>query len=129
LLAGCGGDNGSRDSQHLDRAVAERLAVESDAVADAIAANDGCEAERRLAALRSSASDAAVPEAVRQEVERFAGRTFTCAPPPPPPQQPPPPPPATVSTEDAGDDHGDGHGKGHKKHKDKKHGRDDGGDG
>jgi hypothetical protein len=115
LAAGCGGD-GSSESQRLDGAVAERLAAQSDAVADAIEANDGCAAEQRAAELRSSLDEAAVPVAIRREVERVATRTFTCNPPPPPP-----PPPPVVSTEDEDDDdHGEGKGKKHKKGK--KHG-------
>ena len=123
MLAGCGGDDGSRESQRLDPAVAERLASASDAVADAIEANDGCEAARRAAALRSSLDEAAVPEAIRREVEPFANRTFTCVAPPPPA------PPAAVSTEDededeheGDEDNGKGKDKGNKNGKGKKHG-------
>jgi hypothetical protein len=121
LLSGCGGDGDSQESQRLDRAVAERLAQQSDAVADAIEANDGCEAERRVEALRSSLQAASVPTTVRREIERFANRTFTCVP------VAPPPPPAAVSTEEDDDDQGKG--KGHKKQKKgKKHGHDDEGE-
>jgi hypothetical protein len=128
LLAGCGGDDGSREPR-LDRAVAERLAAQSDAVADAIEANDGCAAAERAAALRRGLQEADVPETVRREVEPLASRTFTCVPPPPPPV-----PPAPVSTEEEGDDDsGKRKAKGHKKHKKdngkgKKHGHDDEGD-
>ena len=133
LLAGCGGGDGSEESQRLDPAVAARLADESDAVADAIAANDGCEAARRVATLRASLEQASVPDGVRREVGRYANRTFTCLPPapaPPPPLPPPPPPVASTSTsEEDDDDHGEGKRKGHRKEKkDKKHGHDDGGD-
>jgi hypothetical protein len=95
------------------------LAAQSDAVAEAIEANDGCEAARRVAELRSSLDEPGVPEAIRREVAPLAGRTFTCAPPPPPP-----PPPAPVSTADEDDDHEDEgkKGKSHKKDKGKKHG-------
>ena len=131
VLAGCGGDDAS--SQRLDPAVAARLADESDAVAVAIEVNDGCEAARRVAALRRSLEQASVPDAVRREVGRYASRTFTCLPPAPPPPlappPPPPPPPPVVSTSDEDDDHGEGKGKGHKKErKHKKHGHDEGGD-
>jgi hypothetical protein len=131
VLAGCGGDESS--SEQLDPAVAARLADESDAVADAIAANDGCEAARRAAALRSSLEQASVPDGVRREVGRYANRTFTCLPPAPPPSPPPPPPPppaaSTSTSEEDDDDHGEGKRKGHRKEKkDKKHGHDDGDD-
>jgi hypothetical protein len=96
------------------------LATQSEAVAEAIEANDGCEAARRVAELRSSLDEPGVPEAIRREVAPLAGRTFTCAPPPPPP------PPAPVSTADEDEDHEDEgkKGKGHKKDKGKKHGHD-----
>ena len=128
VLAGCGGDDAS--SERLDPAVAARLADESDAVAVAIEANDGCEAARRVAALRSSLDQIRVPDAVRREVGRYASRSFTCLPaaPPPPPPPPPAPPPPVVSTSDDGDDDpGKGKHKGHEK-KHKKHGHDDRGD-
>jgi hypothetical protein len=126
VLAGCGGDGGS--SQRLDPAVAARLADESDAVADAIEANDGCEAARRVAALRSSLEQASVPDAVRRQVGRYANRTFTCVPPAPSPPPPPPPPPPVASTSEDDDDHGKG--KGHKNEKKHgKHGHDDDGGG
>jgi hypothetical protein len=128
VLAGCGG--GGSSSQRLDPAVAARLADESDAVAAAIEGNDGCEAARRVAALRSSLEQVSVPDAVRREVGRYANRSFTCLPAAPPPPRPPPPapPPPVVSTSDEEDhDHGKGKHKGHEK-KHKKHGHDDGGD-
>jgi hypothetical protein len=128
LLAGCGGDESS--SEQLDPAVAARLADESDAVADAIAANDGCEAARRVAALRASLEQASVPDGVRREVGRYANRTFTCLPPAPPPPPPPPPIASTSTSEEDDEDHGEGKRKGHRKEKkDKKHGHDDGDDG
>jgi hypothetical protein len=127
VLAGCGGDESS--SEQLDPAVAARLADESDAVADAIAANDGCEAARRVAALRASLEQASVPDGVRREVGRYANRTFTCLPPAPPPPPPPPPIASTSTSEEDDEDHGEGKRKGHRKEKkDKKHGHDDGGD-
>lgn len=132
MLAGCGGSGGSGKSQPLDPAVAARLADESDAVADAIQANDGCEAARRVAALRASVQRASVPDRIRRELERYASRTFTCVPtstPPPPPPPPPPSPPPVVSTQDDEDNHGEnegkGHGKGKKKPKKHGHGDDD----
>ena len=125
MLAGCGGDDASR---RLDPAVAARLADESDAVAVAIEANDGCEAARRVAALRSSLEQRSVPDAVRREVGRYANRSFTCLPPAPPPPPPPAPPPPVASTSDEeDDDHGKGKHNGHEK-KHRKHGHDDRGD-
>jgi hypothetical protein len=120
MAAGCGGDgDGSSESQRLDPAVAEQLAEQSDAVADAIAANDGCLAAERRDELRATLDAEVVPEAIRREVERIAAREFTCAPPAPPP------PPPTVPTDDEGDD--DEEGKGKKDKKDKKN-RGDGDD-
>lgn len=113
LVAGCGGDEGS---SQLDPTVAARLADQSDAVAQAIEANDGCAAAQRVAELKRSLESSAVPDTIRREAEPLASRTFTCAPPPPPP----PPPPAAVSTEE-GDDDGHGKAKGPKKDKQKKH--------
>jgi hypothetical protein len=101
------------------------LAAQSEAVAEAIEANDGCEAARRVAELRSSLDEPGVPEAIRREVAPLAGRTFTCSPPPPPP------PPAPVSTADEDEDEDEDHedngkkGKGHKKDKGKKHSREE----
>jgi hypothetical protein len=97
------------------------LATQSEAVAEAIEANDGCEAARRVAELRSSLDEPGVPQAIRREAAPLAGRTFTCSPPPPPP------PPAPVSTGDEDEDHRDEgkKGKGHKKDKGKKHGHEE----
>lgn len=72
--------------------------MQSDAVADAIEANNGCAAGERAAELRATLEAEAVPEAIRREVEPFATREFPCTPPAPPPV--PPPPPATVPTDD-----------------------------
>jgi hypothetical protein len=122
--AGCGGD--STGSERLDPVVAERLAAQSDAVADAIEANDGCAAADRLAELRAALDAEAVPEAIRQEVERVAEREFVCVsvpPPAPPPTTPPPPPPPPVTDDD---DHGhDDDDKKGKRKKDKRHGDED----
>jgi hypothetical protein len=85
--------------------VAEQLAAQSDAVADAIAANDGCAAAAARDDLRATLDEAAVPEAIRAEVEPFALREFACAPPPPPPV--PPPPPAETYQDGEGDGDGD----------------------
>ncbi|MFL5931239.1 MAG: hypothetical protein ACJ75P_08280 [Gaiellaceae bacterium] len=125
VLAGCGGDDAS--SQRLDPAVAARLADESDAVAVAIEANDGCEAARRVAALRSSLEQVSVPDAVRRQVGRYAGRSFTCLPPAPPPPPPAPPPPVVSTSDEEDHDRGKGKHKGHEK-KRKKHDHDEGGD-
>ena len=117
LAAGCGGD-GSSDSAKLDPAVADRLAAQSEAVAQAIAANDGCLAAARAAELRTAAANPDVPVEVRQEVERVASREFTCNPPPPPP--PPPPPAVTLPSADDEDEGDRGKGRGKKGKKDKK---------
>jgi hypothetical protein len=93
--------------------VAAQLAAQSDAVADAIEANDGCGAAAARDELRATLDDAAVPEAIRSEVEPFAAREFVCNPPAPPP----PPPPVLTDQEGGGDDDGEGGRKKDKKDK------------
>jgi hypothetical protein len=120
MAAGCGGDgDGSSESQRLDPDVAEQLAAQSDSIADAIAANNGCLAAERRDELRATLETEAVPEPIRREVERVAAREFTCNPPAPPP------PPPTVPTDDEGDDDDEG---GRKKDKKDKKNRGDGDD-
>jgi hypothetical protein len=101
--------------------LADRLAAESDRVADAIEANDGCAAADRAAKLLTAA--AAAPEQARQEIERIARREFVCLPAPPPPEPQPPPPPPPLTTEDEGDEDDDKgkKDKRKKKKKDKRH--------
>lgn len=101
-------------------------------MAAAVEANDGCAASQRVAELRQTLGEEAVPDAIRREVERVAAREFTCAVAAPPPA----PPPAVVTAEgdeDDQDDDGRGRKKGKKEKKDKKdkghgHGHDDGND-
>jgi hypothetical protein len=87
--------------------VAEQLAAQSEEVAAAIEVNNGCAATERAAELRATLETEEVPEAIRREVERVAGREFICAPPAPPP----PPPPATVPADDDDDDEDGGRGR------------------
>jgi hypothetical protein len=108
--------------------VARELAAQSDRVASAIEANDGCAATERVRELERSLADAAargdVPQPVRVEVERLLDREFVCivaTPPAPQPQAQPQSPPAA----DDDDDHADDHGKrGKGKKRGKKHGHD-----
>jgi hypothetical protein len=131
LAVGCGGDGSSSETPQIDRAVAEKLAAQSDAVAAAIEANNGCLAAERIAALRATLDEEDVPREIRSEVERVASREFICVLDEPPP--PALPPPRTVPTdpdeEEDGDDdgaRGRGHGgKDKKDKKDKKHGHED----
>jgi hypothetical protein len=96
-------------------------------VAAAVEANDGCAASQRVAELRETLGEEAVPDAIRREVERVAAREFTCA------VAAPPPAVVTEGDEDDEDDDGRGRKKGKKDKKDKKdkghgHGHDDGND-
>lgn len=119
-LSACGGGDTSGTPQ-LDSAVAEQLAARSDAVADAIEANDGCAAAERVSELRAALDETTVPDDIRREVERVAGREFVCV-----EEQPP----AVLKQPPVGDGDDDGRDKQkwkdkQKKHKGKKHGHDD----
>jgi hypothetical protein len=123
-LAGCGGGDDGSTAERLDPALAQRLASESDAVADALEAGDGCAAVARVQELRRSLASAQVPAVVRRQAERSLDRAdsgVVCTP-------PPPPPPPVVSAADQDEQH-DKHEK-RKKHKNKhgKHGKGEEGD-
>lgn len=72
VLAGCGGD------QAVDAAVAEELAARADAVAEALAAGDGCTALELTAELESATASARdtgnITDAVAAEVLTAAQR-------------------------------------------------------
>jgi hypothetical protein len=94
VAAGCGPQ--ARDTTprqpHLPRALAESLAQQADAVATALASNDGCSAQARIAALQQSVESAVNEHQVPRRfvlqltrgVDDLAGR-ITCTPPPAPP--------------------------------------------
>jgi hypothetical protein len=112
LLAGCGG---SRPAQapppppRLPHALGQAWSREADAVAAALAANDGCTAEQQAGRLRAQVIAAInagrVPhpllEPLTSAVNALPAR-ITCTPPKPKPPKPPKPP-----------KHGHGHGHDH----------------
>jgi hypothetical protein len=117
VAAGCGAqtkDTPPREP-HLPRALAESLARQADAVASALASNDGCAARTRAATLQQSVIAAVnehhVPrrflEPLSSGVNELAGR-ITCTPPPPPPA-----PVEKPKHEQKHHEHGKHHGKGH----------------
>ena len=89
-LAACGGEEAAAPEEpRLPRAVAERLAQRSEAVATALAEGDACRADERAAALRDEARRAVeaeeVPPELRAELERTARELeaqIECAPAP-----------------------------------------------
>jgi hypothetical protein len=97
LLAGCGGSAPPprvAPPPHIPRALAQAWATQADAVAQSLAAGDGCTALAKADALRASVatSQARVPARLRVQliavVEQLPGR-ITCNPPPaPPPPKP-----------------------------------------
>ena len=125
LAAGCGGrDAAAPPGPKLPRPLAQRLADTSDAVAEALAAGDGCTARRRATSLQRTVIAAInarrVPPAFQEPLlgaaNELAGRV-RC-------QPPSPPPPAPVVVDEGDDDHGHhGHHDKHAHHG--KHGRKD----
>jgi hypothetical protein len=105
-LSACGG--AERASPTLPAPLADRLAAQSDSVADALDEGDGCEALRRLELLDRAAERAIsaerVPAELRGELRRSL-RTLRagidCA---PPVQAPPAAPPVTTPVENTADD-------------------------
>jgi hypothetical protein len=76
LASGCGGSENTAPEAFIPRAVAEELAAKSDAVADALDAENVCDAAKRADELKD-AVDAAVaggevPSVFRDELERTA---------------------------------------------------------
>jgi hypothetical protein len=109
LLAGCGSQAATKPKivrPHLPRALAQDWARRADGVAAALAAGDGCLAQERAVALRTSVIEhegrvgRRFQEPLTSAVNGLAGR-ITCTPPaaPTPPEPQPP-----------------GHGKDHGKH-------------
>ena len=90
-LAGCGGD-ATPEEPGLPRAVAERLADESDAIADKLDAGDTCEAAQQadvlLDAVEQAIADGDVPVELQGELLETARQlqnNVNCPEPPPPP--------------------------------------------
>jgi hypothetical protein len=110
-LAGCGGTvhRSTAKAPRIPRALAQSWAQQSDAIASALGAGDGCAAQQRATSLRSqviaAVNDRQLPrrflEPLTSAVNDLAGR-ITCT----------PPPAATTPAAD-GRGHGRGHGKGH----------------
>ena len=102
VASGCGGSQ-ARDTTprppHLPRTLAESWARQADAVASALAANDGCTGRTRAAALQRSFIDAVQEHRVPQRfleplgsgVNDLAGRITCTLPPTPAPVQTPAP--------------------------------------
>jgi hypothetical protein len=102
VAAGCGGSQATETTPrqpHLPRTLAEGWARQADSVAAALAANDGCTAQARAAALQQSfiaaVNEHRVPqrflEPLGSGVNNLAGR-ITCTPPPAPAPAPAPAP-------------------------------------
>jgi hypothetical protein len=95
VLAGCGGGGDARPEEPgLRRAVAERLAQESEAIADMLDAGDTCGAAQQADVLEDAVEDAIgngdVPEAFQAELletARELQNDVNCPQPPPPPEQ------------------------------------------
>ena len=95
VLAGCGGGGGGGATRadpvppRLPRALAQTWAQQADAVAAALAAGDGCTAERLAGRLRAEVAGATgraprrLLAPVESAVDELAGR-ITCTPPPAP---------------------------------------------
>jgi hypothetical protein len=123
-VSACGGAERAADPT-LPGAVAERLAVQSDAVARDLDAGDGCAALLRLGRLQKAAERAiaagGVPVAFRAELRdtiAALGSEITCEPPAPPP---------TVTNVQANDEQAEEHEKPEKKKgKGKGHGNENG---
>jgi hypothetical protein len=114
-LSACGGAERA-SSPALPAPLADRLAAQSDAVAEALELGDGCEARRRLDALDRAAERAIAAERVpaglraglRGRLDALRDR-IRCEPAQAPPA--PPPPPVTVTIESPPDDGGEEKGK------------------
>ena len=112
LLAGCGGGKQALPPRqpHLPRALAAQWRAQADAVAAALAVRDGCTAQARAIALRSSVIDAINARLVAPRFQepllaavQDLPQRIGCTPPPPPVVEHGPPP-------------GHGHHHGHEKH-------------
>ncbi|HEY2373294.1 MAG TPA: hypothetical protein VGH82_12270 [Gaiellaceae bacterium] len=120
LLAGCGGS--ARRGQpspppRLPRALAQTWSREANAIAGALAVNDGCAAEQRAGQLRTeviaaiNAGRVARPllEPLTSAVNALPAR-ITCTPPAPPPKPEKPPKHGHGHGHDKGDNQGGGDG-------------------
>jgi hypothetical protein len=134
VLAACGSESSRQASPppRLPRALAARLAGESDALATRLARSDECGARTRFHHLERETRDAVssgdVPVELRAQllaaVRRLGSSLPACTPPPPPP------PPARAEPhrrEDLGKgkEKNEDRGKGKEKHGEKKHGKKD----
>jgi hypothetical protein len=115
LLAACGGrENQRAEPPKLNAAVAQRLAAETDRIADEVTV-DGCRARTDLVSLRSRVAATVAPPFRRpllNSIDRIAAEV---------PCEVVPPTTATTTTEDEDEAHGRGHGKGGKNGKKKGH--------
>jgi hypothetical protein len=126
LAAGCGSGPAAERTRapQLPRALAQRLAAESDAVAAALARGDACGASRLAERLRADAtvSIGRVPRAFQEPLSSGVNAVVASVPACPPPT-------TTATSTDEGEEgqpaerehhrgHGHGRGKGHGKHKD-----------
>lgn len=103
LLAGCG----AAEREAIPAPTADALAAQSEAVAEALAAGDPCEADRLADELVADAEAATLPEDYRARLlvsARSLAATIEC----------PPPPPVEENDEDEGNGKGKGKGKGKK---------------
>jgi hypothetical protein len=111
LAVGCGSSERSaspKPPQKLPRAIAQRLAQESDAIGAALAAGDECGAQQLGAALRAdtNAVIAQIPLRFREPLSSGVNALVT---------QLPPCVHVTVTVEPSENDQGEGRGKGHEK--------------
>jgi hypothetical protein len=113
-LAGCGGSTTQPPKvakpPHLPRALAQTLAADANAVAQALEQTDGCTALRDAndlqGAVTQAVADREIPVRLRATLTAAVGELpgrITCNPPPPKKTKPPKPPKH---------DHGHGHGHG-----------------
>jgi hypothetical protein len=123
-VSACGGADRMADPT-LPDALAERLAVQSDAVARELDAGDGCAALLRLGRLQKAAERAiaagSVPAAFRAELRdtiAALGTEITC--------EPPAPPPTVTSTQGSGENADRGEDQGKPEKKSKGHGNENG---
>jgi uncharacterized protein YhaN len=93
-LAGCGGGDARPEEPGLPRAVAERLAEESEAIADKLDAGDTCGAAQQADVLEDAVEqaigDGDIPAAFQDELLETARQlqnNVNCPQPPPPPEQ------------------------------------------
>jgi hypothetical protein len=134
LLAGCGGGSASSSTHEARPRIAQKVAAELAAQADAIATSanvgDLCRAADEVRALQQAVDTAVangqVPARLQQPLVRASaslGAQITCTPKPATPPAPPKPHPPRHDPHRHGHHHGHGHGNGNG------NGQGDGGDG